>query len=100
MPDNNTESAVPISGTSRSGSLADADRILTRGEVMSILRVKPSHLSKIVNGKVKGVPRLIALQIGRKQLFRSETVRAWILEVEARASCKEDRYKSSRIAAA
>jgi hypothetical protein len=100
MADNKTAAAVPNMGGGRGGSLADADRILTREETMLILRMKASHFSKVVNGKVKGVPRLVAIQIGRKQLFRSETVRAWVLEVEARAACKEDRSKSSKIAAA
>lgn len=57
----------------------------TRAEVLAMLKVSPGHLSKIVNGKVKGLPRLRPVNIGRRQLFREETVNKWLAEVEESA---------------
>lgn len=57
---------------------------------MELLRLKPAHFSKVTNGKVKGLPKLACVRIGRRQLFREETLLNWILEVE-KQSCNEAR---------
>ncbi len=59
-----------------------ATKLLSREEVMGMLQVKPSHFSKISNGKIKGLPPLVAVRIGRLQRFRPETVEQWIRKVE------------------
>ncbi len=64
------------------------NRLLTREEVMERLRLKASHFSKIVNGKVKGLPPLPVVALGRRQLFRSEAIDNWILAVEQGKRCK------------
>jgi hypothetical protein len=64
--------------------------ILTRKETIARLRLKPAHFSKIVNGKVKGLPPLACLRIGRHQLFRDETIEQWLREVEQK-SCSTAR---------
>jgi hypothetical protein len=73
-----------------SESFTMAGRLLTREEAMERLRLKPAHFSKVANGKVKGLPKLACVRIGRRQLFREETVHNWIIEVE-RLSCNEAR---------
>ena len=65
-------------------------RLLDRKEAMERLRLKPAHFSKVVNGKLKGLPTLACLWIGRRQFFREETIDRWIVEVE-KISCKEVR---------
>jgi len=60
--------------------------ILTREETMARLRLKPAHFSKLVNGRIKGLPPLACLRIGRRQLFRDETVEQWARDVEAQCS--------------
>jgi hypothetical protein len=60
------------------------DRLLTRDEAMDRLRLKASHFSKLVNGKIKGLPTLPMVTIGRRQLFRAEALDQWILDVENR----------------
>jgi len=60
-------------------------KILTREETIAKVRLKAAHFSKVVNGKVRGLPRLACVRIGRRQLFREETVDRWILEVEAQS---------------
>ncbi len=56
--------------------------LMTRKNVLAMLKITPSHLSKIVNGKVKGLARLTTVQLGRRQLFRQETVLNRIAKVE------------------
>jgi len=55
---------------------------------MELLRLKAAHFSKLVNGKLKGIPRLHCLRIGRRQVFREETVQQWIINVEKTGKCK------------
>jgi hypothetical protein len=64
------------------GPVTNAARLLTRAEAMDRLRLKSSHFSKVVSGKIKGLPRLPVVQIGRCQFFRPEAVERWILEAE------------------
>ena len=68
--------------------------LLTRKEAMARLRLKPAFFSKVTNGKIKGLPPLMCVRIGRRQLFREERIDEWIIEVENK-SCKQDRLKSS-----
>ena len=65
----------------------DAGRLLDRAEAMDRLRLKPSHFSKIINGKVKGLPPLKHVRLGRRLLFREESLNIWISEVEEK-SCR------------
>jgi hypothetical protein len=58
---------------------------------MERLRLKAAHFSKLVNGKVKGLPPLPVVQIGRRQLFREESVQQWILDVEKMNKCSTAR---------
>jgi hypothetical protein len=64
--------------------------LLTRKEAMDLLRLGSAHFSKVAAGKVKHLPQLASVRIGRRQLFREETIERWILEVEAK-SCSADR---------
>ena len=61
--------------------------LLTRDETMERLRLKSAHFSKLVNGKVKGLPPLPVVQIGRRQLFREEAIQQWIIDVEKTKKC-------------
>lgn len=56
-------------------------------EAMQLLRLKPAFFSKVANGKVKGLPPLPCVRIGRRQLFREEAVFQWLKTVEER-SCR------------
>lgn len=73
--------------------------LLTREEAMLRLRVKPAHFSKIVNGKVKGLPELKCVRLGRRLFFVETSLERFILEVESQ-SCKTDRSKKPKIVAA
>lgn len=60
----------------------EGNELLTRKEAMDRLRLKGSHFSKLVNGKIDGLPRLPVVKIGRRLLFRPEAVERWLIDVE------------------
>lgn len=66
--------------------------LLTRTEAMQILKLKPSHFSKLINGYIHSVPPIPFIRIGRRQLFRREALERWILEIEQ--GCNGVRSKS------
>jgi hypothetical protein len=57
-------------------------KVLTRKETMARLRLKAATFSKLTNGKIKGLPPLRFIRVGRKQLFLATTVEQWLLEAE------------------
>lgn len=59
-----------------------SEDLLIRAEAMNRLRLKASHFSKLVNGKIKGLPPLPMVTIGRRQLFRAAALDQWIIDVE------------------
>lgn len=66
--------------------------LLSRVEAMQILKLRPSHFSKLVNGYIRSVPPIPCVRIGRRQLFRREALERWILEIEQ--ECNAVRSKS------
>ncbi|MDQ1469360.1 MAG: hypothetical protein QOJ99_840 [Bryobacterales bacterium] len=66
---------------------ANVGPLMTREEAMARLRLKASHFSKVVNGKVKNLPPIPTIMIGRRMFFRLEALDQWIIDVEARR-CK------------
>lgn len=57
-------------------------RILTCTEAAKRLTVSKGQFSKLINGKVAGVPRLKTARLGRRVLVREETLEQWLQEVE------------------
>lgn len=57
--------------------------ILTVREAALILRCSKAHLCNVLNGKVAGVPRLPAIRIGRRVLFRRDSLEQWLQEIES-----------------
>jgi len=68
--------------------------LLNRREAARLLQISPSTLWAIVNGHRPGLPPLPVIRVGRRLLFRRQAVEQWLLEVEARSLCNEDRSKS------
>jgi len=81
---------LPSPAIQGSQSRTMSGRLLTREGAMDRLRLKPAHFSKVTSGKVKGLPPLAIVRIGRRQLFREETIERWIVEVE-QLSCRTAR---------
>ena len=57
-------------------------KVLNLAEAAALVRCSRAHLSNVVNGKVHGIPRLPAVRIGRRVLFRRESLEAWLQQIE------------------
>ena len=68
--------------TAESGNGA-ALKVLNLAEAAALVRCSRAHLSNVVNGKVRGIPRLPAVRIGRRVLFRRESLESWLQQIES-----------------
>jgi hypothetical protein len=66
------------------------DMILTAAEVAAELRCSKAQVHKLINGEVKGCPKLRAISIGRKRVIRRSSLEAWKRENEAMESPKNN----------
>ena len=55
---------------------------LTIEEVAADLRCSKAHVYNLVNGKVKGTPRLPSIGFGRRKLVRRATLELWKTAIE------------------
>jgi hypothetical protein len=76
-----------------------SDEVLTRKQTMEILHLKPAFFSKVINGRVPGIPPLDYIRVGRKLLFLKASVDRWLIEME-QITCRRAHSKSSKTAAA
>ena len=53
-------------------------RVLTLREVAQILRCSKTHVVHVINGQVRGLPRLTHFSLGRRKLVRREWLDAWM----------------------
>lgn len=58
-------------------------KILNLSEAARLVRCSRAHLSNIIHGKVFGLPVIPAIRIGRRVLFRRESLERWLQDVEA-----------------
>lgn len=58
-------------------------QLLTIGEAAQLLRCSKAHLSNVLNGKVRNVPPLTSVQIGRRRLISRRSLTSWIASVES-----------------
>ncbi len=56
--------------------------LLSFSETAQKLRVSKAQLSKIINGKVPGLPRLKVARVGRRVVVREEAIDEFVQEVE------------------
>lgn len=61
---------------------------LTFKEAADRLRCSKGQFSKLICGKVKGVPPLKVVRLGRRVVVREQTLQEWLLEAE---TCNADR---------
>jgi excisionase family DNA binding protein len=62
---------------------AAPSKVLNLAEAAALVRCSRAHLSNVINGKVHGIPRLPAVRIGRRVLFRRESLESWLQQVES-----------------
>ena len=55
-----------------------SNKILTLREVADRLRCSKGHVSKLLNGKVEGVPPLTHMSMGRRKVVPEECLELWI----------------------
>jgi excisionase family DNA binding protein len=72
------------------GSAALA-KVLNLAEAAAFVRCSRAHLSNIVNGKIRGIPHLPAVRIGRRVLFRRESLETWLHQVESATPARTPR---------
>lgn len=60
-------------------------RVLNLVEAARFVRCSRSHLSNVINGKVRDVPHLPSVRIGRRVLFRLESLEQWLRQIEGDA---------------
>jgi len=51
--------------------------ILTLREVAVVLRCSKAHVSRLLNGKVPGLPPLTRMAIGRRKVTRRDWLQTW-----------------------
>ena len=56
-----------------------------RDEAAAFMRCSRAHLCNVIHQKVPGVPPLPSVRIGRRVLFRRESLEQWLEEVETSA---------------
>jgi hypothetical protein len=70
---------------------AAVSKVLNLAEAAALVRCSRAHLSNVVNGKIRGIPRLPAVRIGRRVLFRRESLELWLQQVEAASPVRTPR---------
>lgn len=58
-------------------------KVLNLAEAAALVRCSRAHLCNIVHGKIRGIPLLPTVRIGRRVLFRRESLEQWLEAVEA-----------------
>lgn len=62
--------------------------LLTIAEVALFLRVSRAHVSALVNGKVRGVPRLPSARLGRRVLVARASLEEWLFRLDSSGSSR------------
>ena len=65
------------------GKDATIPKVLNLAEAADLVRCSRAHLCNIVHGKIPGIPLLPSVRIGRRVLFRRESLEQWLEAVEA-----------------
>jgi len=80
----------PVHRGDESGPV-EAAKVLNLAEADALVRCSRAHLSNVVNGKIHGIPRLPTVRIGRRLLFRRESLEQWLQQVESVTALRSSR---------
>jgi excisionase family DNA binding protein len=73
--------------------MADSEEILTLKEVAIILRCSKAHVANVIAGRVKGLPDMPVIRMGRRVLVRRSALMEWLQVAEnAGEKCSGDRW--------
>lgn len=70
------------------------NELLTSQDVQKMLRISRGSLWAITSGRRRDLPPLPVIRIGRRLLFRRESIQEWLELVEQLKLCSGDRSKS------
>lgn len=62
----------------QTNTIADTKSVLTINEVARRLRCSKAHVCNLMNGRVRGVPRLPHATLGRRKLTTDEWLAQWM----------------------
>lgn len=62
-----------------------SDAVLCLSEVAERLRCSKAQVSNLINGKVRGVPVLPSVSIGRRRLVLKPSLDSWLLRAQGAA---------------
>ncbi len=60
------------------GTVENTSNILTIKEVATILRCSKAHALNVIDGKVRGLPKLTHLSLGRRKVVRKDWLDQWM----------------------
>jgi excisionase family DNA binding protein len=58
--------------------LENTSHVLTVKEVAEILRCSKTHVQNAIDGKVRGLPKLTHICLGRRKVVRKEWLEQWL----------------------
>ena len=70
--------ATPPDGVRNGGTVETTSNILTIKELANILRCSKTHALNVIEGKVRGLPKLAHLSIGRRKVVRKDWLDEWM----------------------
>jgi hypothetical protein len=65
-------------GVRNGGTVENTTNTLTIKEVASMLRCSKTHALNVLEGKVRGLPKLAHLQLGRRKVVRRDWLDEWM----------------------
>jgi hypothetical protein len=60
------------------GIVENTSNMLTIKEVADILRCSKTHALNVIEGKVRGLPKLTHLSLGRRKVISRDWLAAWV----------------------
>ena len=87
-PTRHAATSVSITSVAEQAVGVAPSKVLNLAEAAALVRCSRAHLSNVINGKVHGIPRLPAVRIGRRVLFRRESLEVWLQQVESADSTR------------
>ena len=68
----------PSDALRNGGTVETTSNILTIKEVAAVLRCSKAHALTVINGKVRGLPKLTRLSLGRRTVVRKDWPDQWM----------------------
>jgi hypothetical protein len=68
----------PSDALRNGGAVETTSNILTIKEVAAILRCSKAHALNVIDGKVRGLPKLTHLSLGRRKVVRKDWLDQWM----------------------